>query len=239
MRRHTYVRGAVAVVAAWGVAVASGTMAEASPGGQDKPAGAAVRSTPAPLDITPNWRTAPRGEVLTAVGPAGFAHAPEDADPAFGDTYEWTPFGSGESLPLGYGDTNDSFGYFGVESDLVVDHQGYDIVLRNGVTGAATELTLPQDDSFEALAGNSVLVRAQSRDSDDNLVTQGWYLLPADGDQSGRVPVTGWPAGVASGRVKLLAGDADALVLAFPSSPERGTTTGSGCSTWPRARCAC
>ncbi|WUS98232.1 FG-GAP-like repeat-containing protein [Streptomyces sp. NBC_00708] len=202
--------------------MASGTMAEASPGGQDKPAGAAVRSTPAPLDITPNWRTAPRGEVLTAVGPAGFAHAPEDADPAFGDTYEWTPFGSGESLPLGYGDTNDSFGYFGVESDLVVDHQGYDIVLRNGVTGAATELTLPQDDSFEALAGNSVLVRAQSRDSDDNLVTQGWYLLPADGDQSGRVPVTGWPAGVASGRVKLLAGDADALVLAFPSSPERG-----------------
>lgn len=221
MRRHIVVRSAVAVVAAWGVAVASGAVATALPGQEERTTAAAAPASPAPVDITPNWRRVPRGEVLTAVGPSGFAHGPEDAESGPGNLYQWTGFDTGASTSLGYGTGYESFGEFGAESDLVAEHIGSgDISIRNGLTGTATPLTLPQYDSFRALVGDSVLVEEQTRDSDGNYVTQGWYILPADGDQSGRVPISGWPSGAAIQCVSLIAGDADAVVVAFPSGPD-------------------
>lgn len=216
MRHHLVLRSAVAVLAAFGVTVGPGMFATASAGEPVKPAVTASSSSTGVLDITPNWRKAPRNEVLAAVGPTGFVHAPEDADEGFGDTYQWTRFDTGESTDLGYGDGNQAFGEFGAESDLVVQDDSGPLTLRDMATGAVTPVKLPATDSFVGLVGRSILV--QSYATDDREAVLGWYVLPEDGDQAGRVPVSGWPEGTHLQGARLVAGDAHAAVLRIGST---------------------
>ncbi len=188
----------------------------------------AAADTPAQLDITPNWRAEPREDSLGSFGATGFVHSPEDADPSFGQEFEWTRFDTGETTTLlGHGNNEDAaFAEFGAESDYVAHHYLGWIDIQNMADGATHRFTVPygSGDVFEGLVGASVLVEDYT---DNSLQTvDSWYLLPADNPVAdARVTVTGWPEGTDLKQVRLVAGDAREAVVRFGTSaadPESG-----------------
>lgn len=181
----------------------------------------AVADTPGQLDITPNWRAVPREDSLGSFGATGFVHSPEDADPSFGQEFQWTRFDTGQTTTLlGYGNNEDAaFAEFGAESDYVAHHYLGWIDIQNMADGSTHRFTVPygSGDLFQGLLGSTVLVQDYT-DSDLQTVDS-WYLLPADNPViDAKVPVTGWPEGTDLKQVRLVAGDAREAVVRFATS---------------------
>ncbi|MFJ4202263.1 FG-GAP-like repeat-containing protein [Streptomyces sviceus] len=181
----------------------------------------AVADTPGQLDITPNWRAVPREDSLGSFGATGFVHSPEDADPSFGQEFQWTRFDTGQTTTLlGYGNNEDAaFAEFGAESDYVAHHYLGSIDIQNMADGSTHRFTVPygSGDLFQGLLGSTVLVQDYT-DSDLQTVDS-WYLLPADNPViDAKVPVTGWPEGTDLKQVRLVAGDAREAVVRFATS---------------------
>ncbi|MFF7172325.1 FG-GAP-like repeat-containing protein [Streptomyces pseudovenezuelae] len=181
----------------------------------------AVADTPGQLDITPNWRAVPREDSLGSFGATGFVHSPEDADPSFGQEFQWTRFDTGQTTTLlGYGNNEDAaFAEFGAESDYVAHHYLGSIDIQNMADGSTHRFTVPygSGDLFQGLLGSTVVVEDYT-DSDLQTVDS-WYLLPADNPViDAKVPVTGWPEGTDLKQVRLVAGDAREAVVRFATS---------------------
>ncbi|KUM86148.1 MULTISPECIES: FG-GAP-like repeat-containing protein [Streptomyces] len=181
----------------------------------------AVADTPGQLDITPNWRAVPREDSLGSFGATGFVHSPEDADPSFGQEFQWTRFDTGQTTTLlGYGNNEDAaFAEFGAESDYVAHHYPGSIDIQNMADGSTHRFTVPygSGDLFQGLLGSTVVVEDYT-DSDLQTVDS-WYLLPADNPViDAKVPVTGWPEGTDLKQVRLVAGDAREAVVRFATS---------------------
>ncbi|MGW0878950.1 FG-GAP-like repeat-containing protein [Streptomyces sp. NPDC002671] len=180
---------------------------------------AAAADGPARLDITPTWRAVPREDSLASFGATGFVHSPEDADPSFGQEFQWTRFDTGKTTNLlGYGANEDAgFGEFGAESDYVAHHHLGEIDIENMADGTAPSLDIPHEDSFQGLVGSSVLVRDYAADGSGTV--DGWYVLPADHPVAdAKVPVTGWSEGADLQHARLVAGDAKEAVVRFATS---------------------
>ncbi|MFE9780382.1 FG-GAP-like repeat-containing protein [Streptomyces sp. NPDC005775] len=105
----------------------------------------------------------------------------------------------------------------------MAEHSAGTITLHDMAAGTATRLNLPETDSFVGLVGESVLVRDYATDELES--TAGWYVLPANGDQAQRVPISGWPEEANMHGARLVAGDSHTAVLRF------GTTENSWEST--------
>ncbi|MGW0574485.1 FG-GAP-like repeat-containing protein [Streptomyces sp. NPDC002920] len=183
----------------------------ASPAAADGPA--------ARLDVTSNWRAVPREDSLGSFGATGFVHSPEDADPSFGQEFQWTRFDTGQTTTLlGYGNGEDAgFGEFGAESDYVAHHYPGSLDIQNMADGTTHRLDIPREDFFQGLVGSSVLVRDYA--TDDSGTVDGWYVLPAGNPVAdAKVPVTGWPEGTDLRYARLVAGDAREAVVQFATS---------------------
>ncbi|MFL5998428.1 MAG: FG-GAP-like repeat-containing protein [Streptomyces sp.] len=181
----------------------------------------AVADTPGQLDITPNWRAVPREDSLGSFGATGFVHSPEDADPSFGQEFEWTRFDTGQTTTLlGYGNNEDAgFAEFGAESDYVAHHYLGWIDIQNMADGTTHRFDVPygSGDLFAGLLGSTVLV--QDYTDNDLQTVDSWYLLPADNPVAdARLTVTGWPDGTDLKQVRLVAGDAREAVVRFATS---------------------
>ncbi|MFE1840143.1 FG-GAP-like repeat-containing protein [Streptomyces sviceus] len=181
----------------------------------------AVADTPGQLDITPNWRAVPREDSLGSFGATGFVHSPEDADPSFGQEFQWTRFDTGQTTTLlGYGNNEDAgFAEFGAESDYVAHHYLGSIDIQNMADGSTHRFTVPygSGDLFQGLLGSTVLV--QDYTDNDLQTVDSWYLLPADNPVvDAKVTVTGWPEGTDLKQVRLVAGDAREAVVRFATS---------------------
>ncbi|MFI2734116.1 FG-GAP-like repeat-containing protein [Streptomyces sp. NPDC018711] len=173
------------------------------------------------LDITPNWRTVPRQETVTAVGTTGYTHETEDSDPSSGGQLEWTDFASGRSVPLGYGKDDASFAGSGVGGRwLHLQHGIGTHYLRNVETGAEQLFDVPRDASYRGLLGDTLLFQ-QYASAEDLSTTTGYYLVRADDPAGARVPVTGWPADADLHHARLVAGDDSVAVIRFgrPAEP--------------------
>lgn len=181
----------------------------------------AEADTPGQLDITPNWRAVPREDSLGSFGATGFVHSPEDADPSFGQEFQWTRFDTGQTTtPLGYGNDEDAgFAEFGAESDYVAHHYLGSIDIQNMADGTTHRFTVPygSGDLFQGLLGSTVVVEDYT---DNDLQTvDSWYLLPADNPVvDAKVTVTDWPEGTDLKQVRLVAGDAREAVVRFATS---------------------
>jgi len=212
--RRRRIAAATGVLAlALGLAPAAASSAVAVP--------AAAADTPAQLDITPNWRAVPREDSLGSFGATGYVHSPEDADPSFGQEFEWTRFDTGETTLVGYGNGEDAaFGEFGAESDYVAHHYLGWIDIQNMADGTTHRLDIPHEDSFQGLVGSSVLVKDYA--ADDSRTVDGWYLLPADNPVAdARTAVTGWPEGIDLKYTRLVAGDAAGVVVRFATTEQK------------------
>ncbi|MEU1544059.1 FlgD immunoglobulin-like domain containing protein, partial [Actinacidiphila glaucinigra] len=182
---------------------------------------AVAADTLAQLDVTPNWRAVPREDSLGSFGATGFVHSPEDADPSFGQEFEWTRFDTGETTTLlGYANNDEAaFAEFGAESDYVAHHHLGWIDIQNMADGATHQFTVPygSGDLFRGLLGSTVLV--QDYTDNDLQTVDSWYLLPADNPVAdAKVTVTGWPEGTDLKQVRLVAGDAREAVVRFATS---------------------
>ncbi|MFJ8663068.1 FG-GAP-like repeat-containing protein [Streptomyces sp. NPDC093795] len=176
------------------------------------------------VDITPNWRTVPRQETVLAVGPTGYAHRTEDADEHSGEETRWTDFASGESVPLGYGTGNDSFGEWGTGGRYVYLQRGIGThFVRDVLTGGEQPLTVPADTSFRGILGETLLFQQYEPGSSHGTTTG--HFLRRVGDPDGTtIPVTGWPEGFDPHEARLAAGDGDTAVLRFKSPVSYGYT---------------
>ena len=181
----------------------------------------AVADTPGQLDITPNWRAVPREDSLGSFGATGFVHSPEDADPSFGQEFQWTRLDTGQTTTLlGYGNNEDAgFAEFGAESDYVAHHDLGSIDIQNMADGTTHRFTVPygSGDLFRGLLGSTVVV--QDYTDNDLQTVDSWYLLPADNPVvDAKLTVTGWPEGTDLKQVRLVAGDAREAVVRFATS---------------------
>ncbi|KQX49312.1 MULTISPECIES: FG-GAP-like repeat-containing protein [unclassified Streptomyces] len=176
------------------------------------------------LDITPNWRTVPRQETVLAVGPTGYAHRTEDSDEHSGEEPQWTDFATGTDVPLGYGTGNEAFGERGTGGRYVYLQHGIGThYVRDVLTGTEQPLTIPEDTSYRGILGETLFF--QQYEPGSSLATTTGYFLRRVGDPDGTTtPVTGWPAGADLHMARLVAGDADAAVVRFATSPSYGYT---------------
>ncbi|MFB7515825.1 FG-GAP-like repeat-containing protein [Streptomyces sp. NPDC056144] len=169
------------------------------------------------LDITPNWRAVPRHEIVTALGPAGYAHATEAAGAAPGGPLVWTDFASGASVPLGYGAYEAGHGTFaeaGTGGRYLAVRRNSATSVRDLTTGTEQALSVPSDARYRALLGETLLFQTYASAADATTTT-GFVLRSAADQAAAPVAVTGWPAGADLDRARLVAGDASVAVLRF------------------------
>ncbi|MFF1511721.1 FG-GAP-like repeat-containing protein [Streptomyces sp. NPDC058326] len=173
------------------------------------------------LDITPNWRTAPRQETVTAVGPTGYAHETEDSDRSFGGELEWTDFTDpAKSVRLGYDKGFLPFAQSGTgERHLYVQRGVGNHALRDLETGTERPFDMPGDASYRGLLGDTLLFQ-QYASAEDSGTTTGYYLVRAGDPDGTRTPVTGWPEGANLHLARLAAGDGSTAVIRFGRSAD-------------------
>ncbi|MFD4377774.1 FG-GAP-like repeat-containing protein [Streptomyces sp. NPDC058486] len=170
------------------------------------------------LDIDPDWRALPRGEVVTSVSASGYAHATEDGDALTGDPLVWTDLASGTSTPLGYG-ARGRFGEAGIGGRYAyLEPAPGTYAVRDLTTGAQRALTLPAGTAYEGLLGETVILRKGA----------GYRLVPAAAPSGAGTAVTGWPVDADLSTARLVAGDETTAVIRFARVGEPGTFTRLG-----------
>ncbi|MFE0738744.1 FG-GAP-like repeat-containing protein [Streptomyces sp. NPDC058855] len=170
------------------------------------------------LDIDPDWRAVPRGEIVTAVSAGGYAHATEDGDHFNGDRLVWTDFATGTSVPLGY-EAHPRFAEAGIGGRYVyVEPALGEYAVRDLATGVQKPFTPPSDASYVGLLGGSLLFQRNT----------GFFLVQAADLAGPQTPVAGWPADAELSTAQLVAGDGTVAVIRYARQGSAYDYTGLG-----------
>ncbi|MFF9503723.1 FlgD immunoglobulin-like domain containing protein [Streptomyces sp. NPDC014656] len=162
------------------------------------------------LDIDPDWRAVPRGEVVTSVSASGYAHATEDGSDLTDDPLVWTDFASGTDTRLGYA-AHEWFGEAGIGGRYAyLEPAPGTYAVRDLATGVQRAFTLPSDTTYAGLLGGTVLLRKGA----------GFQLVSAAAPAGTPTAVTGWPGDADLSTARLVAGDGSTAVIRFATAGE-------------------
>lgn len=177
MARNTLVRGCVAVAAAF--TIVSGTTGTAT-AGTASTAVTAPDSTTVPAIID----TPPANDAPVFAGDTGFLH---QVGPS-GGALAWTPYAGGPDTPV-TGTVPAGVGRAG-SGDLVATLSGSTVTLHDMAAGTATDVVLPDGQSYEGVFGGRVVTKVA-----DGTGVAALHVLGTSGGQQTDTTVTGWPAG--------------------------------------------
>ncbi|MGY3851186.1 FlgD immunoglobulin-like domain containing protein [Streptomyces hydrogenans] len=160
------------------------------------------------VDVDPDWRAVPRGEVVTSVSASGYAHATEDGSDLTDDPLVWTDFASGTDTRLGYA-AHEWFGEAGIGGRYAyVEPQPGAYAVRDLATGVQRAFTLASDTTYAGLLGGTVLLRKGA----------GFQLVPAAAPAGTPTAATGWPGDADLSTARLVAGDGATAVIRFATT---------------------